>query len=187
MRKIGSVKRDIHRQETQFHRVTFSDTQCIKGLITHRSSVDPYYGLEPDDYYDHAGTIYPMNQELICLYIDLDNLISRCKLNVKQRFIINKLMLGYTTRDVAKMFKQTTHSIDKSFDVICEKIKKLNDLDWKYEYVYMSLVKVKWNYKKCTKCKEFKPMIKEFYGLDSRNRDGFNSICRSCGIYAKNS
>lgn len=181
---MGLVKVDLRKAERPFERVSFSDKDCVKALIKHRSIIDEYYGV---DYHSFNGTeadkvaiVKPLNQEIIVLYADLDNLIARANLNIKQRFVIDRLMEGYVESEIADMFKQHVSGIYDMLDTVCRKIKKTNDFDWKYNYIYVSVLKVKWSYKKCSKCGEHKPALNEFFSPETRNKDGFRSACRAC-------
>lgn len=177
---MGLVKVDKHKAEKQFERISFSDIDCIKGLIKNRWMIDKYMDLEHIGSIELANDVQPINQELIITYIDLQSLIKKANLNVKQRFIVNKLMEGYTEKDVADMFQQTESNINQTFDKIAEKIKKVNDLQWKYDYVYMNYIKSKWNFKRCKKCNNFKPATNDFYNTDKKNKDGYMNICKAC-------
>lgn len=181
MSKIGSVKVDIHKDEHHFRQISFSDVDCIKGLIKNRWLIDPYYGLERNNHYNFAGTILPMNQELICVFVDLDRLIHKVKLSKKQLFIISKLMQGYSEEEVAESLNNEVSTINRTLDTISRKIKKINDNEWKYDYIYLNYLKVDWNYKQCPKCKEFKPKTEEFFRARSDSYgDGFYNNCREC-------
>lgn len=49
---MGAVKRDIKKNEHKFKQVSFSDVNCIKGLIRHRSMIDDYYNFESEELRD---------------------------------------------------------------------------------------------------------------------------------------
>lgn len=89
-------------------------------------------------------------------------------------------MQGYIESDVADMFKQDASVINKTVNSICNKIKKINDMSWKYEYIFMNFIKAEWSYKRCSKCKEFKPKNTDFFGNDESRSDGFRHVCKSC-------
>jgi predicted DNA-binding protein YlxM (UPF0122 family) len=178
--KLGSVKIDHHKSEYQFHCVTFSDTECIKGLIRFRSRLDPYYKMSANYNESEAGDVRPLNQELICLYIDLDDLISKSKLNKKQLDVVRKLMDGWTESDIADEYGTSKQAIVSMLDTICYAIKRTNDLRWKYDYMYLNYIKAPWNYKACKVCGKFKPMTTDFFSLDKKSKDGFRSICKEC-------
>jgi DNA-binding CsgD family transcriptional regulator len=173
------VKVDIHKDERPFERISYSDTDCIKALIKNRSEIDCYFKQEQDNYFDHAGNVQSVNQELIVIYADLDRYIAKADLNSKQRFIIEKLMDGWTEKEIAKMFNRDVSNIYRHLTKIAKKIRDLNNNEWK-EYVQLNHVRVAWNYKQCAKCNEFKPMLNEFFLSSSRFHDGFYDVCRMC-------
>jgi hypothetical protein len=182
---MGMVKIDTHKAEYQFQRITLSDIDCIKGLIKNRWMIDEYFESEINTNIYSAGDVKPLNQELICTYLDLDNLIKKAKLNDKQLAIIHMLMQGWTEEDIADEYKQDVTVIQSIFDTACEKIKKINDYEWKYNYIYMNKKKVEWDYKKCSKCGESKPKTDEFFRERSDSKDGFRNECRECEVSAK--
>lgn len=190
---IGSVKVDIHKAERQFEIITFSDVDCIKGLIKYRSLVDKYRGAEHGvvssihTHFDTASVTGNVNQELIAVYVTLDELLAKCNLNVKQRYIIQKLMDGYNEYDLAEQFKCDARNIASTLNTVCNRIKKINDLDWKYNYIYLNKMRANFSYKICSNCKENKPVTDDFFGKDNRNKDGFKSYCKRCDAIKKSS
>lgn len=178
---MGAVKGDIHKHEHPYKQISFSDVDCIKGLIKNRWMIDSYRGLEQNYNIYEAGDVKSLNQELICLFVDLDNLIQKAKLNAKQIAIVEMLMDGFTEEDVAEYFKQDAWGIGKILDTVCRKIKKVNDYDWKYNNLYLNFLKGNWEYKICNKCSESKPKTNEFYRerIDQKG-DGFYNSCRDC-------
>lgn len=163
-----------------FEAVSFSDFDCVKGLIKHRGTVDIYRGIKRNDHPNHAGDIRPMDSELIAIFVSLDSLIDRCELNVKQRYIIERIMDGWTEQDLANKFKQDVNGITKTLNTICKRIVNLNNLDWLYENVFVNYKRAPFTYKKCSKCGEYKPLTSDFYYTDVLAKDGFKNKCRSC-------
>lgn len=177
---MGSVKIDTHKAEYQFHRISLSDVECIKGLIKFRHMIDTYQGIDINRNEDEAGDIRPMNQELLITYIDLDNLIKRTKLNEKQQRLVRLLMEGYTEDEIARIFKQNVRKIYEQFDVIAYKLKQSNDLSWKYDYMYMNYFKAPWSYRECTCCHRTLPLTDDFFNKEPKGKDGFKSKCKDC-------
>lgn len=177
---MGMVKIDTHKAEYQFHRISLSDTDCIKGLIKFRSLIDMYHDIDVNRNEKEAGDIRPLNQELLITYIDLDNLIKRTKLNDKQRKLLNLLMYGYTEDEIAKMFKQKPARIYEQLDVIASKLKETNDLFWKYDYVYLNYKKAPWSYKECNTCHRMLPLTDDFFNREPKGKDGFKNKCKEC-------
>lgn len=177
---MGLVKVDVHKAEYQFERISFSDTECIKGLIKHRWMIDEYIGIEMNSNIFEASDVKPLNQELIVTYITLDDLLSKCELNVKQKFLIDRLFSGYSERDLADMLQQEVSTVDRALDVICKRVKNINDQSWKHDYIYLNYKRVEWNYKKCSRCGGYFPQTREFFSPDKRKKDGLYSNCKAC-------
>jgi hypothetical protein len=177
---LGAVKEDIHKHEHQYKQINFSDVNCIKGLIKNRWMIDTYRGIETNNNIYEAGNVTAINQELICLFSDLDRLIVKTKLNEKQLTIINMLMDGNNEEDIAEHFGQDSWRIVEILDTVTEKIKRVNDYEWKYYNVYLNYLKVEWDYKTCSKCGESKPQTIEFFSPDKRKKDGLYSHCKEC-------
>lgn len=170
----------MNKAERPFELITLSDVDCIRGLIKFRSLLDPYYKLEQDNYYDHAGDVKPLNVELIAVYVDLMNCIKKIKLNIKEKFVLEKMMDGYKAEEIAEMFNRDVSNIHKTLNAVCRKIKDVNDRAWKYDCMYTSYLKVPWQYKKCEKCREFKPLHTDFYSKNPWSQDGFYDSCNEC-------
>lgn len=232
---MGVVKRDVHKNEYLYRIISFSDVDCIKGLIKHRSMIDIYYepaskhideinqiavqiaeiemnkknqerfeklkkdGKIPknkkykykkfyknkrDDIIE-ASNITELNQELICVYADLDNLIKKTSLTDKQRDIIEKFMSGLDEYDIGLLYKQRADKILNILDTACEKICNEYKKRWKYYIAEQDYIKVEWDYKKCSKCGELLPLTEDFYRKREDSADGFRNECRKCEVSAK--
>jgi hypothetical protein len=227
---MGVVKRDVHKNEYLYRVISFSDVDCIKGLIKHRSMIDIYYepaskhineinqiaiqiaeiemnkknqerfeklkeeGKIPKNkkykykkFYKNqrndiieASNITELNQELICVYADLDNLIKKTSLNDKQRDIIEKFMSGLDEYDIGLLYKQRADKILNILDTACEKICNEYKKRWRYHMAEQDYIKIEWDYKKCSKCGENLPATRDFFSPDLRNKDGLHSICKKC-------
>lgn len=165
---------------TQIDQITFSDFDAVKMLIKLRHTVDPYRGIEIDRDINNAGVVREMSPDLIIVYVALDELIKKCNLNIKQRYIVNKIMDGYTEKEVAEEFNHDQSQITKILNTICKRIVAENNKDWLYEYVYMSKLKAPFDYKQCSKCLEFKPMTIDFFNKEPLGKDGFKNKCKQC-------
>lgn len=164
--------------------VSFSDINVLKILIKYRAELDPYLHIEDRMYdiekMDIADDVKPFNQDIICLFMDLDSLIEKANLTEKHRKIIHLYEQGFSDEDIAEHYKQDEREIEYTLDTICKKIKSKNDELWKYDFAYLNYKKAKWNYKKCTKCGESKPMIDDFFRFHPATKDNFQSRCRDC-------
>lgn len=177
---MGHVKIDIHKRELPFQNLTLSDVNVVKWLILYRDKIDQYFLNQTDNFYDHAGNVKALNQELIALYASLDHLIERCNFSEKQLAMIKYLECGYGFNELP-MFKDVSMA-RKSFNTVCKRIVKENEWLWK---VYVHKNKLNSELKKCTKCQEKLPKNGDFFGKDARKRDGFKSYCKKCDSYTK--
>lgn len=166
---MGLVKIDVHKADRIHHGFSWGDVSKVKNLIKNKRN-------------DHTDRMRDGNvsEEVICNYADLDMYIKKVKFNEKQSFILKAIMYGYTEEDLAEHYGQRKEQIEKILHTIAEKIVKITKAEWKYNYIYLNYKKVAWSYKECTSCHEFHPMLDEFYGKDTRNKDGFKGICKSC-------
>lgn len=205
------VVRDINKNEYQFRQISLSDVNTIKGLIKFRSMIDDYYYFDPEELKDiqkvskliakeeakrngnklmlrninedkySASVINGVNQELINIYLDLDDLIEKISLSEKQYSVIYMLMCGLTEEDVAFYYGQRKNRITEILNTVCKKIKAEYDKQWKYNYIYMNHLKSPWEFKECRKCGENKPLNDDFYRVRSDNKgDGYRNECRIC-------
>src|SRR5690606_17430340 len=164
--------------------ISFSDIDVLKVLIKYRADLDPYIYIEDRMYdvekLDIADDVKPFNQDIINLFLDLDILIEKTNLTKKQKEIIHFYEQGLNSEDIARYYNQDQREIEYILDTICKEIKNKNDELWKYDYVYTNYKKVKWDYKKCTKCGVNKPMTEEFFRFHPSTKDNFQSRCRDC-------
>ena len=172
------VKIDIHDDEYEWRNVTLSDEETIRGLLKYRYIYDSMIDNEVD-----AGSI---NEELVCLYADLDRVIKCCSFTKRQKEILDLYMTGYNEQDIAEELNLRMDIVEGIIRSICRKIKKENDLAWKYDFVYWSKVKTPEKWKQCNKCKRWLPATEEFFSPDKRNSDGLRGICKKCDSSTKN-
>lgn len=74
--------------------------------------------------------MFSINEDVICIYADLDSLIERTDLSPMEREIIMYLMKGYSLPDIAYHFGKTRGTCDTLFKRAIKKIVKRNDKDW---------------------------------------------------------
>lgn len=180
------MKIDVDRGGRPYEFVSFSDVDCIKGLIKYRSKFVPFYGFEHgtvstvEKHYDQAGICEDVNAELITIYTTLDDYLSKAELNWKQKYIIEHIMLGNTEADLAKFFKTDIKNMFSVVDTVANRIKMLNDNSWKYNDIFFNKIKAKFEYKKCCKCGDVLPANRDFFGRDTRNSDNLKGTCKKC-------
>ncbi|WP_135546941.1 hypothetical protein [Paenibacillus cymbidii] len=172
---------ELQRAEGKYRNATFSDTDCIKGLIKLRSSLDILRESRNDSPWD-AASASAFNTELVCLYADLDKLIARSRLSNKQQFILERLMDGWHEDEIATLFRQRVNRIYAMLDTACDKIKRENDLMWKHEFVFIHYVRMNSGTKRCSGCGNEWPRHEDFYRKRSDGKgDGYYGKCRRCG------
>jgi hypothetical protein len=194
---MGMCKIDVDKAGRPYEQITFSDVTCIKGLIKLRSKLDGFTNAAHvnasnwfkamDSASDYVGG---MNQELIAVFVTLDEYIKKANLNVKQRHIVSGLMSGYTEQDLAEEWGTNSRNVASVLDTVANRIKDINDLEWKYDYVFLNIIrvndkKVGFSYKKCIKCSESKAATRDFYSKDNRNSDGLSNRCKECDLHRK--
>lgn len=176
---MGAVSIDIHKHEREFVNINLSDVNVIKYLLQFRDKVDSNFESSQNPNYNNAGNTGSLNQELIHLYAYLDELIEGCQFTPSNLELIKLVSRGYTFADIEDIgeFGTSARSIAKKFDTICKAITDYND------YLWARWISDRYNKsekKQCSKCKELLPITKRFFSPDTRNKDGFHSICRKC-------
>lgn len=128
---LGSVSIDIYRKEKEFRQLTLSDENVVKYLILYRSSVDITYNVGLNIDINTAGDMFEFNQELIALYLSLDNIIKKCKFKEKQSKLLELIFEGNSIHDIIEMKIDFTRSATyELFDRMVKKIVKANYNDW---------------------------------------------------------
>ena len=174
---MGHLKRDIYAAERAFKDLTFSDINVVRLLMEYRYKYDPYSGFQSDATFDVAGTISPVNAEVIATFASLDELIKKCKFDETQLKIIKLTEEGYTLKEIATLIGLShTDNIKKRMNKICKDIVKMNLWDWR-RVTYKNVLGLK--NKTCSKCKEELPAVDEFFIYDSTN-NVFKSACKMC-------
>lgn len=74
--------------------------------------------------------MFALNEDVICLYTDLESLIDRTDLSPMERETVEYLMRGYSLPDIADHFGKTRQTFEVIFKRAVRKIVKRNDADW---------------------------------------------------------
>lgn len=127
---MGAVSIDIHKKERKYKTLTLSDENVVKYLLLYRSHVDVSYGANTNININQAGDMFEFNQELICLYVSLDNIMNRIKLKEKELELIRLIFEGNTISDVVNNYGFAKKTAYRMFNKIVEKIVKENHNDW---------------------------------------------------------
>lgn len=74
--------------------------------------------------------VFPLNEDVICIYADLDSLIERAGLSEQEKLTIDLLMQGYTLPDIAEHYGKSRQNYEILMKRACKKIVKRNNTDW---------------------------------------------------------
>lgn len=127
--------------------------------------------------------IVDFNTEIICTYASLDYLIKKCKFTEKQIKILELYQSGFTENDIAITLETSQSNINKILNTCVKKIKEQSKNDWQYEFLFWNKKKTNENWKKCSKCNEWK-RESDFY-KEEKGKNGLRSECKRC--FGKNS
>jgi uncharacterized protein YerC len=179
---LGRVKIDIDKGGRQFEHVNISDLEIVKGLITLRHKIDMYHIC--DDFHKlEASNWQEINQELVCLYVDLDETIKQCMFSESQIALLKMLMNGYDFLDIQEYIGIPTKKIRRVFNSMCKQILDQGFSNWLVWATY-NYIPSKW--KTCSKCGESLPLNETFFMARNDSRDGFRSECKKCYINMTN-
>ena len=175
---MGTVNIDLYSDELEFKVLSLSDFYVVKWLIQFRDKIDPYFNIELNNNIYEAGDVNRFNQEIINIYVYLDELIERRKFNKQQLGIIYFLSRGYTYKETGDILNiPSSHNVHKKFNKICKDIVKMNE--WvRLSYTYKNVIGMRT--KVCSKCKEELPAIDEFFTDKKDAKDGFHPYCKMC-------
>ena len=74
--------------------------------------------------------MFALNEDVLCIYADLDRLIETCGLSKQERLVVDYLMQGYGLFDIAEYFGKSLQNFSILFKRACKKIVKQNNADW---------------------------------------------------------
>lgn len=89
--------------------------------------------------------IFLFSEPILCVYVDLENLIEQCKLTAEERRVVKYLMLGYSAADIGERLGKTRQTIDVHFKRAVEKICKKNNENWEKTYSHVCKTKELFN------------------------------------------
>lgn len=172
----------MSKYNAEWDKVNLSDPNSIKGLLKFRYKFDILLEYRNGGY-DIMGSstdCSDANEDIICLYADLDNLIDNANFNEYQTNILNMYIYGNTEDDIAEILGVGKQSVNSVIDKMCEVLCELNYQEWKLNYVFWNKVKVRDNFKRCSKCSEFLPTTEEYFTPVEKRKDGFHPYCKKC-------
>lgn len=74
--------------------------------------------------------VFALNEDVICLYADLDSLIDRAGLSAQELLTVDLLMKGYTLRDIGEHYGKSRQNFEILMNRAVKKIVKRNNADW---------------------------------------------------------
>lgn len=119
--------------------------------------------------------IYDFQDDLGCMFQDLENVLNKVKLTDKQREVLKLWMSGMTIKNISKELNRNISVISRMLDTVVEKIVQVYEEQMEDLY-YLNIVKGE--YKKCTKCGDVK-LINKF---NKNGKRGLKSMCKKCEI-----
>jgi hypothetical protein len=172
------VRKDVSDKSLFFEHLTLSDISVVKLLIEYRYKYDIYLYSENNNFFNVAGEIQTMNEELILTYVDLDKTIVQCDFSLDQLKMIGLYGHGFTIREMATELGLGSYThIKKKFNTICNQIVKQNLWNWRKTHY---LHELGLRSKKCSKCKSSLPATDEFFSPSNQTTDGFFRYCKKC-------
>lgn len=108
-----------------------SEERVVQKLIRERATQDEsYYPIvEPSCALTTDG-VFALNEDILCIYADLDSLIERAGLSDQELLTLQWLMKGYSLRDIADHYGKSRQNFDILLKRAVKKIVKRNDTDW---------------------------------------------------------
>lgn len=124
-----------------------TEERVVRELIRNRIKIDNTYAMKlyETDNPAVSNGVPPFDEDIICVYIDLDRVIERCGLSDMQMLVVKEMMKGYSAQDIGEnCFEQVTQrqSINVQFNRAVEKISKYASAE-NDEYLKGKLKKVK--------------------------------------------
>ena len=74
--------------------------------------------------------VFALNEDILCVYADLDSLIERAGLSESERLTVDLLMKGYILSDIAEHYGKSRQNFDILLRRAVKKIVKRNNADW---------------------------------------------------------
>lgn len=74
--------------------------------------------------------MFPLNEDVLCLYADLDSLIERCGLSGAEHDTLKFVMDGYSLADIAEQCGKARQTVEIFFNRAVKKIVRQNNADW---------------------------------------------------------
>jgi len=155
--------------------ISFSDKKTIKLLIIYRWKFDSLFVEKKFKLNILNISNIQLNENIICIYAYLDELIKECSFSKKVNDVLYKIMLGYSFEEIGDKC-----IISSLFDKTINRIIKINDIKWKEFIEYSGYIKIPNNskYKQCKKCQRWLEINTDNFNL---NENGYYvNTCLFC-------
>lgn len=74
--------------------------------------------------------MFALNEDVLCIYADLDSLIERAGLSDQEKLTVDLLMKGYALSDIGEHYGKSAQNFDILMRRAVKKIVKRNNTDW---------------------------------------------------------
>ena len=74
--------------------------------------------------------VFALNEDVLCIYADLDSLIGRAGLSDQEKLTVDLLMRGYAVTDIAEHYGKSRQNFEILLKRAVKKIVKRNNADW---------------------------------------------------------
>ena len=106
-----------------------TEERVVRELIRNRIKIDNTYAMKLYETNNPiiSNGVPPFDEDIICVYIDLDRIIEKCGLSEAQMLVVKELMKGYSPADIGEnCFTEVTQrqAINTQFSRAVEKIAK---------------------------------------------------------------
>ena len=120
-----------NRADAGLSYVPLSEERVVASLLKKRAGLDKsYYPIaEPSGALSTDG-VFPLNEDILCIYADIDSLIDRAGLSENERLTVDLVMKGYAIKDIAEYYGKSRQNFEILFKRSVKKIVKRNDADW---------------------------------------------------------
>ena len=135
---MGSVKletRNDGRGLREWDYLPLCEEKTVAKQIQERSRQDPtYYPSLTNASIFMTDGINLGGEPIICTYIDLEMLIDACNFSSRERLVLDDLMYGYNSQDIADSLAVARQTIDVIFKRAVKKIVEENNRRWRAVY-----------------------------------------------------
>lgn len=120
-----------NRVNTSLAYVPFSEERVVDKLIRNRATLDAsYYATTEPQHVLATEGVFALNEDVLCIYADLDSLIDRAGLSEQELLTVKLLMKGYALADIADHYGKSRQNFDILLKRAVKKIVKQNNADW---------------------------------------------------------